>query len=288
KTKVSYSDDDPDTIETGQLTVWSREICSDGSPMEIKVSGQTGQIDDGMTSEPVCGAAGTATFALITGNYTVEAICGTDTVRYEVVIDNKCTVLEIDMQNPPQESDYLPMVEGSSWTYADLSDVTSSHILKVEGSDVFEGRMFPRFVSNLGDTFYFRKDQGVYFEYRTLNFQDFVTNPPSIELVILHEDFDVGQSWESTVEDIILSNIPVKVMLRSTILRRDFIANIHGVDYPDCIEVNTEILFSSDGGNSFQAGNSFNRVFSKDRGIVYYYDINREVEWGVTSISINP
>ena len=114
-------------------------------------------------------------------------------------------------------------------------------------------------------------------------------NPPSFEMVILHDDYQVNQQWETPPVDIILSGIGVKVKLVSTVLRRDFSENIAGVNYNDLIEVQTEIFFSSDGGGSYQSsGSSYVTVFAKDIGIVYYYDIDRAIEWGAYSTAVNP
>ena len=108
-------------------------------------------------------------------------------------------------------------------------------------------------------------------------------------MVILHDDYQVNQSWETPPIDIILSGIGVKVKLVSTITRRDYSDNIAGVNYDNLIEVQTEIFFSSDGGLSYQSsGSSYITVFSKDIGIVYYYDLDRAIEWGALASYIVP
>jgi hypothetical protein len=157
------------------------------------------------------------------------------------------------------------------------------------GDTVIDGRLYTVFISTLPDTFYYRKDQHVYFEYRTLDFQQYVDNPPSFEMVILHDDYQVNQTWETPPVDIVLSGIAVKVKLVSTILRRDYSDVFNGTQYNDLIEVQTEIFFSSDGGNSYQSsGSSYITVFAKDKGILYYFDLDRTIEWGIYNLSINP
>ena len=287
RSEIGSSEQEPEPVPSGQLTVWAKQFCTDGSNIEVRVDGQSMFIQDAILNEPACGATGTAVFSLLYGNYTLEAICGADTVRYEVTIGSDCTLLEVDLQNPP-ELDYLPLVEGSFWEYTDLNDAGNIHRITAEGGETFEGRMYTRFVSTAGDTFYYRKSQGVYYEYRTLNFQEYVEDPPAIEMVILYEDYQTGQSWETPGETIVLSGVTVRVKFVSTIVRRDFSETYNGTLHSDLIDVKTEIFFSSDGGNTYQSsGSSYNTVFSKGNGIVYYYDIDRDIEWGASWVSIN-
>ena len=283
------SDFNPGPPQDVQLTVWSKEICFDGSSIEIKIGTQTGFISDPLAVEPECGALGTATFTLPQGVYQVTAICGTDTLTYDVNLSGACSKLLVDFARPPVTEDYLPRTVGSYWDYENLASSTTTQRITVVSDTVIDGRLYSMFTSNLPDTFYYRRDQHIYYEYRTLDFNDFVQNPPSFEMVILHDDFQVNQSWETPPIDIILSGIGVKVKLVSTITRRDFSENIAGVNYDNLIEVQTEIFFSSDGGMSYQSsGSSYITVFAKDIGIVYYYDLDRAIEWGALASYIVP
>lgn len=289
KTRIAGWESEPEPVQEGQLTVWARQICTAGSPIEIRIGGQTAQITDGLTTDPECGSTGGAVFTLQAGTYTLEAICDTDTLRYAVQIAEPCTILEVDFQNPPTEEDYLPLGNGSFWEYNDFNDAGTEQKITSDGSETFDGRMYTRFTSTTGEIFYYRKEQNVYFQYRTLNFEGYVTDPPSVELVILYDNLNEGESWESPGEDIDLSGIPVKIKLISRINRRDFQQTYNGVTYTDLIEVNTEIFFSSDGGNTYStSGSAYNTVFAKDKGIVYYYDIDRDIEWTIKNISLVP
>jgi hypothetical protein len=271
-----------------QLTVWSKGVCFDGASIEIKVASQTGYITDALLSEPECGAQGTATFTLPQGVHTLLAICGTDTLQYDINLVNSCVKLEVDFTHPPTTEDFLPLTIGSTWDYKDLEPgASTSHRRTAVADTIIDGRMYTMVTSNLPDTSYYRKEEHVYYEYVTLDFNDFVENPPSFEMEILHDDYQVGQSWETPPIDIVLSGIGVKVKLVSTILRRDYSDNIAGVDYNDLIEVQTEIFFSSDGGATYQtSGSSYITVFSKTVGIVYYYDADRGTEWGAYASSV--
>jgi hypothetical protein len=273
-----------------QLTVWSKGICFDGSSIEVKVASQTGFISDAMFSEPACGAQGAATFTLPQGAQTVIAICGTDTLQYNVNLTAACVKLEVDFTHPPTVEDFLPLTIGSTWDFKDLAPgASTSHRRSAVSDTVLDGRLYTMVTSNLPDTSYYRKEDHVYYEYVTLDFNDFVQNPPSFEMVILHDDYQVNESWETQPVDIVLSGIGVKVKLVSTILRRDYSDNIAGVDYNDLIEVQTEIFFSSDGGATYQSsGSSYITVFAKNIGIVYYYDLDRGIDWGAYATSVVP
>ncbi|HUQ65868.1 MAG TPA: hypothetical protein VM101_06925 [Flavitalea sp.] len=272
-----------------QLTVWAKEICFDGGPIEIKVGTQTGFISDAMLIEPECAAQGAASFTLPKGTYTVTAICGTDTLMYDVNLVTACTKLMVDFIRPPDVVDYLPLTIGSWWDYENLGSTTTKQRTIAVSDTVLDGRLYTMFISNLPDTFYYRKDDHVYYQYVTLDFNGFVQNPPSLEMVILHDDYQVNQTWETIPVDIILSGVGLKVKLVSTILRRDFSENIAGVDYDNLIDVQTEIFFSSDGGSSYQSsGSSYITTFAKGKGIVYYYDLDRAIEWGAFDVSIIP
>ena len=92
--------------------------------------------------------------------------------------------------------------------------------------------------------------------------------------------------WESPVVDLSLAGMQVKAKLVSKIVNRGT-ADINGVSYANSINVNTELYVSFDGGATFNpSGNSYNTVYSKGKGIVYYYDINNNTEWGLTSSTI--
>ena len=276
-------------VESGQLTVWAKGICSDGGVIEVSVNGENGQITDGLISQPECGADGAATFNLPAGTYTVQATCSGVTLNYEVTIDKTGNYLQVDFQNPPVTESYLPLGVGSEWNYVDLSVPGNEQSITSEEEDVYieqEGRQYTKLVSNKGEEFYYRQSGKKYFRFVTLDFQGNVSDPPSLEIVILDEDAADETPWESPVVDLSLAGMQVKAKLVSKIVNRGT-ADINGVSYANSINVNTELYVSFDGGATFNpSGNSYNTVYSKGKGIVYYYDINNNTEWGLTSSTI--
>lgn len=275
--------------QTAQLTVWAKEICFDGSSIEIQVAGQTGFITDAMDTEPECSAASTATFVLQTGSYEVTAICGADTLKYNVDVNSTCVKLQIDFAHPPILEDYLPLTQGSSWDYVDLGNPAATQHAVSVGDTSIDGRQYTMVINSLPDTFYYRKSGNVYYEYITLDFNGYVQDPPSFEMEILRDNLQAGDTWETPPIDLNLSGVSVKAKLVSTIVDRDFSATIAGTIYDNLILVNTKILFSSDGGVTYvESGSEYNQIYSRGNGIVYYLDLENNIEWGATSISITP
>lgn len=81
----------------GQLTFWSKNACTGGGNIAVKLSNnQTGTISAFTTNAPACGAAGTASFNVPAGTYLYEAICTGDTLRSVVTVTaNQCTTQEL-------------------------------------------------------------------------------------------------------------------------------------------------------------------------------------------------
>lgn len=281
---------DPDpTEEDGQLTVWAESLCTDGSSIEVLVGDQRGFISEGTLDEPECGDPRTATFTLPQGFYTVLAICGTDTVSYNVNVNAACVKLKVDIEDEPLEGDYLPLTVGSFWDYTNLDPNSSvTHRVTAGLDTIIDQKRYWMHISNLPDTFYYRKEGSVYFETLKVDFNGAVTNPPEVELIILNDELAAGQSWEVDGIPLSLSGISVLAKFESTILQRDFSASIEGVNYDNLIEVQTELSFSTDGGANYIPASSYVRVFAKGKGIIYYFDLERGIEWGATSINIVP
>lgn len=278
----------PDPTEEGVLTVWAEQMCTDGSSIEVMVGDQRGFITEGLTSAPECGDQRAASFSLPQGVYSVAAICGTDTVRYSVTVNTSCVKLLVDMSKPPIEGDYLPLTFGSYWEYNDLNNNAFTHRVTAGADTVLDGRQYFMQTSNLPDTVYYRKDEHVYYEYLTVDFNGSVSNPPTIELAMLHDDYEVGQPWEVSNIPLTLSGIAVNAKFQSQILQKGFSATINGVQYDELIEVQTDLLFSTDQGATYVPASSYVRVFAKGKGIVYYFDLERGTEWGITGLSIVP
>jgi hypothetical protein len=282
----------PPSAGTGTLTVWSKQLCAGGGSIEVTAGNQTGIITVAMAQEPVCGTSGLTTITLPAGPYTVIAKCGTDTVKYDItIIENICTILEIKTAQPPLPGDFLPLTLGTYWTYQDLANPALTNTVTVDGveNNTNAGHQYTRLLNSFGDTSLYRKEGSVYYEYRTLDFQSSISNPPTVEIVILHDDYLVGQTWETPGMPVQVSGIPIYIKLVSGISRRDFEDVYFGKTYSNLIEVTTELMFSFDNGLTYEnAGSSFTTIFAKGIGVVYYNDLNRLIEWGLKDYHLNP
>jgi hypothetical protein len=128
-----------------------------------------------------------------------------------------------------------------------------------------------------------------YFQYVTMDFQGIVEGAEPLAIKILQDDLAEGESWESPEISGKMANIPMKIKLVSTIVRRDFTANINNVDYADCIEVSTELYVAPVASTNFSpTGSVLKRTFAKGIGIVQYDDLNQATTWGITNVVLNP
>ena len=102
----------------GQLMLWSKEGCN-GTAIRVKVNGQEKSITSFQATEPICGAGGTALYVLPAGQYTWEAICGTDTIRGSAgIVAGACIRAEVIL-NPVlgtncKLSDYIAYDPGTN------------------------------------------------------------------------------------------------------------------------------------------------------------------------------
>ncbi len=287
KSVITSWDNIPPPPQNGQLTVWTSKLCNNTEPIEIRIETQSATITAAMANEPACAAPGTAVFELPVGNYTIEAICGADTLRYPVIVADACAVVEIDPFDEVITGDYLPLSVGSYWEYEDLNDATRSQRITVDGVEEFDSRMFTRFVSTLGDTFYYRKSANEYFERRTFNFQDAVQDPPTIETAILYDNLNPGDLWQTPSEFLNYSGVPVYAKLQFSIVERDAVMSFFGVEYPESIRVLTQLMLSPN-DMFYQEAGSYNTVFARGKGIIYYYDVDRDTEWALKNAVIIP
>lgn len=265
------------------LTVWTKQMCGGNNLLQIRIKDSSQFITTALNSQPSCSGFGSVSFSLVAGNYSVEVICG-DTLKYDIAVNDECTYLEVGPNN-----DYLPLGTGSSWEYADVKNENTTLVFTAIGDFDLNGTVYTQLIGTRGEAYYFRKSAHSYFQYRELGFQDFISDAPFVELIILKDNLSVGQTWETESIDVSVSEVVQKIKMVSTIINRDYSDIIHGEQYDNLIKVNTEIYFSPDGGNSFaSSGSAYNTVFAKGKGIVSYNDFNVAIEWGIKNIYLGP
>lgn len=279
---------------TGQLSLWSKTLCGNGGAIDVRIGNEVKQITTVSANEPACGSDAAATFTLPEGVYTVVAKCGDDSASLEIqILANHCTLLEVSF-NPPEEleGDYLPLKQ--RWVYRDVNSANPEDTTEVvsEGETEINGQTYTNFVNKgTGDTSYYRKADGVYYE-AIGSSMAFEIDPPYAEAVMLREDAAEGDSWVSNEYTVTFSagvggTFPAK--LRRTVADRDYSAQINGRSYYNLIEVVTELLVKTPGSTDFESsGSSYRTVFAKGIGIVYFEDVRESKAWGITHYEVEP
>lgn len=267
------------------LVVWSKELCGAANQLEVRIDNLSRFITNAFPAQPTCGSDGAAIFELDPGSYPVQVICGGDTAAYTAqVSDDECSFLEVDVY-----SDYLPLGKSSYWEYADKEDENVRQIFTAGDPVTLNNQDYTQLTGSRGVTYYFRKIGHSYFQYRELSFQDFVEDPPWVELVILKDNLAKGQTWETEPIDATINDAVQKIKMVSRIVDRDYSDVIHGVQYDNLIKVNTELFFSPDNGHGYAtSGSAYETVFAKGKGIVSYADMDVAIEWGVKNIFLRP
>lgn len=80
----------------GQLSFWASAGSGSASDIVVKIANQSDTISSFTSSAPACGASGTASFTLPTGNYAWKAYSGTDSAEGAVVVSNGvCSSVEV-------------------------------------------------------------------------------------------------------------------------------------------------------------------------------------------------
>lgn len=279
---------------TGQLSVWSKTLCGNGGPIEVRIGDELKQITTVSASEPVCGSDAAATFTLSPGVYTVVAKCGDDSASVQIqILANNCTLLEVSFNAPEElEGDYLPLKD--SWVYRDVNSADPRDTTEIftKGETEINGKTYTNFVNkDTKDTSYYRKAGGVYYE-AISSAMDFDIDPPYAELVMLREDAAEGDSWVSNEYTVSFSagvggSYPAK--LKRTVTQRDFAAEINGRNYYNLIEVLTELLIKLPGRTEFEpSGSAYRTVFAKGIGIVYFEDLKESKAWGIQYYHVVP
>ena len=279
----------PPPASTGQLSVWTKQLCSGGGNITVTVNGQTTFLTQALETEPLCGAAGTANFTLPAGRYTVKAVCDSDSAMYEISVSgNNCTLLLVDINNAPVFEDYFPTGTQSFWNYDEASGNGVVNKITSNGPEDIDGKTYIKFTDQSGNTRRYRKEPNFYYEYTTLDFNGTVTDPPVVELIFLKDNAVKDEFWQTPEYDLLVSGLRVRGILRSTLVQRDFRANIGGKQYDNLIEVYTELMLYNSIANEYTPVNSYTTLYAKGIGIVYYENPQTLTQWNIKSYTLTP
>ena len=273
----------------GQLTVWSKQLCSGNGNIFIKAGDSTSAITQAVATQPFCGQAGTATFNLPAGAYSVIAACGTDTLVLNAsVLPNVCSTLEVDFSQLANR-DYFPL--SSRWTYGNVADPQNDTLaIDSVGTSVINGQTYTSFLNErTAVTNYYRKKDGLYYQYLSSAFGQPLITP--VEIIILKDNVPVNTSWQSDPYQIDYSNsgptLILTVQLRSKIIKLNYTDSFNGKTYSNLIQVNSELYSKDANGNWQDAGTGYTTVFAKGIGIVFYQDLNALTDWGILNYNVS-
>ncbi len=282
----SGGDPTPPPDVSGTLTIWSKTTCSGGGKIQLIVADQLGEIMQADAQAPECGAAGTTSFNLPIGVYTVMGICE-DTATYEVTVEpNSCTVLEVAFEDPEDlPGDYFPLANW--WSYGDSNNPGDTLKIESQGNTVVGGQSYTAFF-NTGtqENRYYRKDGTSYYEYVS-GFGGITLDEP-LEYKFLQDDLNEGDSWETPEGSSSSINPPASFKLRLTIQRKGFNRMINGKMYYDLIEVRTELLIKF--GGVFQpTGSQIITLYAKGIGVVLFQSLDGSpTDWTIRNYDAVP
>lgn len=103
-------DDHIPPIEKGKVSFWAKRSCNNGSGVIVfSIDNKIDSIVAFGAKAPTCDQPGAKKMQLPVGKYSWKAICSSDTLVGEVVVDkNQCTLVEIDFpEYPVVDTEYI-------------------------------------------------------------------------------------------------------------------------------------------------------------------------------------
>ncbi len=181
--------------------------------------------------------------------------------------------VEIILPNPDND-DYFQL--GTKWEYQNIWDAndkviitrTADTVINVNGSAytyaVFENNRTQQHR-------YYRKEGNDFYEYSLVTLGG-DTSPDELDLLILKQDGEVGDSWESDPYSFSVSGIPsLSAKIRASIEARDYSTRLNGIQYENLIQVDQQLYVEIDG--DYTPDDILTTIYSKGIGIVQYNDL---------------
>lgn len=260
------------TISTGTYTGdYVNFIYGEGSGVVYNnIAGSTGF---SITITAIDSASVTGTFS-----GTVKGADGGD----KTIVDGKFTApisrSKFDIIEPnPDNDDYFQM--GTRWEYENEADPNDKVVItnikdttiNVNGTDytfaVFEN-------DRTGEHRYYRKAGSNFYEYSfpTLGGN---ANPTEVELLILNQDAEVGDSWMSDPYSFSLSGITLGAKIEGSVQNKYYSSLIAGIEYQNLMQVDQQLYIELGGSGNFEMsdGDVISTTYSKGIGVVIYYDL---------------
>lgn len=180
----------------------------------------------------------------------------------------------------PTEDDYFPTNVGNNWGYDDsyASDTVGIISTNINATDPETNKTYRVFASSDGDTSYYRKTTGNYFEYALI-----ADSSKPKEFRFLTDTANAGYIWYSdTVHTVFQGNAAV-ARIKFTIMSKNTSASYNGVIVNNVIKVQRNYEYNL--GSGFQSLLTGNFYYAKGIGLIniefpninppYYFTIRR-------------
>lgn len=176
---------------------------------------------------------------------------------------------------PTTSNDYFPATDSSNWTYRiDTVESGNDSITAVvyPVDQVLAGNTYRTFVLNkqgIADTSYYRKGDGLYYQYGNFNDFSFYTAVDNkVDFIFLKDNVPTGSTWESPEIVATLASIAGKTKIRFTIEGKDIQTTIGSVTFDSVIQVQREYLFAPSATGAYQTAITANFYYAKNIGFI--------------------
>lgn len=185
-------------------------------------------------------------------------------------------VLDSAITTPTTSNDYFPTTDSSNWTYdlnatnADEGDTVHAQVSMTDKN--ISGNTYRTFALSEPesvDTNYYRKGNGLYYEYSNLNnFSFFDLSENQVEYVFLKDNVPAGSIWESPEVNVTFNNIPGKAKIMFTIEGKDIQTTIGTTTIDSVIKVKREYIFAPAPAGSYVTAITGSFYYAKNIGFI--------------------
>ena len=175
---------------------------------------------------------------------------------------------------PATTGDYFPTTVGSNWSYSssepaaapdDTAYTFSTNFNATILSNVY--RLFTTEDAINKDSSYYRKTGNEYRQFGDIDVVGVASNFVNADYIFLKDDVPVGTTWETSLEDAIISGTPAKMKLGFTIVAKNVDVVVDNKIFRNVIKVGTT-SFAGPAGGPFVTVTSYETWFAKGIGII--------------------
>ena len=273
----------PSSADSGKVVLWSKAGCGGGTstnPIAVSVGTKSGQITKFFTTEPTtCDPAGSFFLNLPVGSYPWVAKCGTDSVTGTFsVTKGGCTKVQVDFTTPTPAGDYFPTTTASNWSYIHAGGAADDtlFVYSTGNTKMFTGTAYNIFINDYGtpgfDTSYYRKGNGLYYEYYPASYNAFGLDSPAtaVEHIFLKDNVAQGNTWTSSYNGT-YNSIALTATINDTLAQKLTTYTVGGKSYPNVLEVHSGYYAVFPAPIGKQQLYLIKQWFAKGVGLIQYY-----------------